>query len=144
MNDSAFRAFADFVLVAHASFVAFLIVGLLAILIGGACGWRCVRNPWFRALHLAGIGLVVIQAWFGVICPLTTLEMYLRERAGEPAYRGTFIAHWLQKLLYYEAPAWVFAAGYTLFGLAVVASWVKVRPRPFRAPRIGEGDRRRR
>ena len=132
MYDSAYRTFADFVLMAHVSFVAFVIAGLLAILVGGACGWRWIRNPWFRALHLAGIGLVVAQAWLGVICPLTTLEMYLREKAGESTYRGTFIAHWLQKLLYYEAPAWVFAVCYTLFGLAVVASWVKFRPRPFR------------
>jgi hypothetical protein len=83
MDDSAYRTFADFVLMTHVSFVGFVIVGLLVILIGGACGWRWIRNPWFRALHLAGIGLVVAQAWLGVICPLTTLEMYLREKAGE-------------------------------------------------------------
>ena len=33
---------------------------------------------------------------------------------------------------YYQAAPWVFAVAYTLFGLAVVASWVKVRPRSFR------------
>jgi len=131
MDDSAYRTFADFVLMTHVSFVAFVIVGLLVILIGGACGWRWIRNPWFRVLHLAGIGLVVAQAWLGVICPLTTLEMYLREKAGESTYSDTFIAHWLQRLLYYEAPAWVFAVAYTLFGSAVVAGWVKFRPRPF-------------
>lgn len=133
MNTSSYRTLADFVLITHVSFVAFVVVGLLAILAGGARGWKWVRNPWFRAGHLAGIGLVVVQAWFGVICPLTTLEMHLREQAGDATYGGTFIGHWLQKLLYYEAPDWVFVVCYSVFGLAVVVSWVKFRPRSFRS-----------
>lgn len=133
MNPSTYRTLADVVLTTHVAFVAFVIVGLLAIFVGGACGWKWIRNPWFRAGHLAGIGVVVVQAWLGVVCPLTILEMYLRERAGDSTYGGSFIAHWLQKLLYYEAPPWVFVVCYTVFGLAVVASWVKFRPRPFRA-----------
>jgi Protein of Unknown function (DUF2784) len=32
---------------------------------------------------------------FGTDCPLTNLEKYLRRQAGEPAYRGGFIAHYL-------------------------------------------------
>src|SRR6187401_2166441 len=99
-SPGTYRAFADAVLVLHVGFVSFVVVGLLVILLGGFCGWEWVRNPWFRALHLAAIGLVVVQAWFGVICPLTTLEMDLRERAGDITHHGTFVAHWLQKLLY--------------------------------------------
>ena len=132
MPAGAYRILADLVLVTHVSVVAFVVVGLLVILCGGAAGWRWIRNPWFRATHLAAIGLVVVQAWLGVICPLTTLEMHLRERAGDATYSGAFIAHWLQKLLYYEAPAWVFVVCYTLFGLAVIGSWLKFRPRSFR------------
>jgi hypothetical protein len=132
MPASAYRFLADLVLVTHVSFVAFVVLGLLAILCGGFAGWRWIRNPWFRGAHLAGIGLVVVQAWLGVICPLTTLEMYWREKAGDATYGGTFIAHWLQNLLYYEAPPWVFVVCYTAFGVAVIGSWVKFRPRPFR------------
>ena len=131
MDDAPYRIFADLILITHVTFVAFVIVGLMVILIGGAFGWSWIRNPWFRVLHMASIAVVIVQAWLGVICPLTTFEMYLREKAGEATYQGAFIAHWLQDLLYYEAPAWVFAVCYTLFGLAVVASWVKFRPRPF-------------
>jgi hypothetical protein len=131
MHAGVYRTLADLVLITHVSFVSFVIVGLLVIIFGGFARWRWIRNPWFRAAHLAGIGLVVVQAWLGVICPLTTLEMYLRERAGDSTYAGTFIAHWLQKLLYYEAPPWVFVVCYTAFGLAVVGSWLKFRPRPF-------------
>ena len=56
--------------------------------------------------------------------------MTLRRRAGDAVYGGSFIAHWLETLLYYQAPPWVFAVCYTAFGLLVVASWVMVRPRP--------------
>ena len=135
MSPNTYRLFADIVLIAHVSFVAFVIVSLLLILCGGFCGWRWVLNPWFRALHLAAIALVVAQALFGIICPLTVIEVGLREKAGDQTYDGTFIAHWLQKLLYYEAPPWVFIACYTLFGFAVAGSWLKLRPRPFRASR---------
>jgi hypothetical protein len=126
------RSLADIVLIAHATFVAFVIVGLLLILLGGCCRWGWIRNPWFRACHLAAIALVVVQSWLGIICPLTNLEMALRQRAGDETYTGTFVAHWLQELLYYEAPPWAFAVCYTLFGLAVVGSWLKFRPRSFR------------
>ena len=57
--------------------------------------------------------------------------MALRTRAGDVAYSGTFISHWLESILYYQAPPWVFALAYTIFGLIVVASWFLVRPRRF-------------
>ncbi len=82
--------------------------------------------------HLCAIGVVVVQAWLGIICPLTTLEMYFREQAGDETYGGTFVAHWLQKLLYYRLPWWAFTLAYSAFGLAVIGSWLKFRPRPFR------------
>lgn len=123
---------ADAILIAHAAFVAFVVVGLILILAGGWRGWRWIRHPWFRIAHLAAIALVVLQAWLGVICPLTTLESYFRQRAGEPAYEGSFIEHWLGELIFYEAPAWVFTLVYTGFGLLVVLSWIFVRPRPVR------------
>ncbi|MGF1678852.1 MAG: DUF2784 domain-containing protein [Candidatus Methylacidiphilales bacterium] len=136
MNTGTYRILADVVLITHVSFVAFVVLGLVAILCGGIAGWRWVRDPWFRSAHLAGIGLVVLQVWLGMICPLTTWEMDLREKAGDVMYEGTFIAHWLQKILYVEAPPWVFVVSYTVFGLAVAGSWVAVRPLPFRRARL--------
>lgn len=120
---------ADITLFLHVSFVAFVVAGLILIFAGGALSWSWVRNPWFRWAHLAAIGIVVLQAWFGVICPLTTLEMALRSRAGDSVYPGSFVAHWLQTILYYEAPAWVFAVCYTAFAALVVGSWFWIPPR---------------
>ena len=125
----SYRLAADLVLAVHTSFVVFVIFGLLLILIGGVRDWSWVRNPWFRMGHLLVIGVVVAQAWLGTICPLTTLEMTLRSRAGDAVYRGSFMAHWMESFLYYEAPLWVFAICYTAFGLLVVVSWVRIRPR---------------
>ena len=119
---------ADAVLLLHALFVAFVIVGLILVFAGRVLDWSWVRNWWFRVAHLAAIGVVVVQAWFGVICPLTTLEMTLRRQAGDATYAGTFISHWLESILYYRAPAWVFAACYTAFAALVVLSWIWVRP----------------
>jgi hypothetical protein len=127
-----YHTLADLVLIAHVGFVAFVVVSLLLIIAGGFCGWKWIRNPWFRMIHLAAIGVVALQSWLGLTCPLTVLEMNLRDRAGEATYDRTFIAHWLQKLLFYEAPSWVFTVSYTVFGLLVAASWFKFRPRSFR------------
>ena len=126
-----YRVLADLILLLHASFVVFVIVGLVLVLLGGVRGWSWVRNPWFRLVHLLAIAVVVAQAWLGVLCPLTTLEMSLRARVGEAVYPGSFVAHWLESLLYYRAPAWVFIVCYTVFGFLVVAGWYAVRPRSF-------------
>ncbi len=109
-------------------FVLFVVAGLIAIFVGGRLGFLWVRNRVFRISHLVAIGIVVLQAWIGMICPLTTIEMWLRERAGDATYTGAFIAHWLESILYYQAPPWVFAVCYTAFGALVVASWYWVPP----------------
>jgi len=122
---------ADALLVTHCALVVFIGGGLALVLAGGALGWAWVRNPWFRLAHLLAIGVVVAQAWANRLCPLTVWEQALRRRAGEAGYSGGFIAHWLQELLYYEAPLWQFALAYSLFGLLVLLAWWRVRPRPF-------------
>lgn len=122
---------ADLLLAVHFAFVAFVVLGLGAILAGKALSWTWVRNPWFRTVHLVCIGIVVLQSWLGAICPLTTWEMTLRQKGGDVVYAGSFVAHWLESLLYFEAPMWAFALGYTVFASLVVACWFWVRPRPF-------------
>lgn len=129
MDASTYALLADAVLGVHVGFVAFVVIGLLAILAGGIRGWAWVRRPAFRIAHLAAIALVALQAWVGRICPLTILENELRRRAGESVYSGTFVGHWMEALLYYDAPMWVFTTIYTAFGGLVVAAWVFVRPR---------------
>ena len=120
--DGDISLLADVVLTLHFSIVAFVVGGLIVTIIGNLSAWRWVNALWFRLAHLAAIAVVVAQAWFGATCPLTSLEMWLRANADAATYRGSFIEHWLQRLLYYEAPSWVFTLGYSLFGL-VAATW---------------------
>lgn len=122
---------ADVVLLVHVLFVAFVLFGLVLVLVGGWLRWRWVRDPWFRLSHLIAIVFVAIQTWLDMVCPLTTLEMAWRAGSGGTVYAGSFIGHWLQELLYYQAPNWVFAVCYSVFALAVVTAWVWVRPRSF-------------
>lgn len=126
MNTHAIAA--DALLVLHALFVAFVALGLPLVIVGGWREWQWVRNPWFRLAHLGAISFVALQAWAGQICPLTLWENALRRQSGDSAYPGTFIGHWLDTLLYHDLPEWVFTAGYTVFGLLVMATWWWVRP----------------
>jgi hypothetical protein len=131
------RVLADLIVVIHAFFVAFVVFGMAAILAGVVFGWGWIRNFWFRALHLAAIGVVAAQAVAGVACPLTILENALRRQAGQATYPGAFIGYWAHRLIFFEAEPWVFTLGYILFGLAVLAAFVLAPPRWPRGVRPG-------
>jgi uncharacterized protein DUF2784 len=120
---------ADLVLTLHSGIVVFVVGGLVLIVVGNLRGWNWVNAGWFRVAHLAAIGFVVLESWIGMTCPLTTLEAWLREQAHEPTYAGSFIEHWLQRLIFYDAPTWVFTLAYTLFALAAVLTWWRFPPR---------------
>jgi hypothetical protein len=128
-KESLYVLAADAILVSHVLLVAFIVVGLVLIYIGKWLSWAWVRNYWFRLLHLAAITVVVLLSWVGAVCPLTTWETEMRELAGGQGYEGSFIEHWLQSILYYEAPAWVFIVAYTVFAGVVAASWFTVPPK---------------
>jgi hypothetical protein len=122
-DDPPYQLLADSVLALHAGIVAFVVGGLVLVIIGNLRHWRWVNVLWFRLAHIGAIAIVVAEAWLGVACPVTTLEMWLRAKASATTYNGSFIEHWLQWVLYYEAPSWVFGLGYSLFGLLVLATW---------------------
>ncbi|WP_432472538.1 DUF2784 domain-containing protein [Amphritea sp. HPY] len=124
-----YQTLADAVLLLHTSFVVFVVAALALIIVGGYRQWRWVRNGWFRIVHLGGIAIVVAQSWAGLLCPLTTLEMWLRGQAGGVQYEGSFIQYWLERVLYYEAPGWVFVVAYTVFGLLVILTWLRFPPK---------------
>ena len=133
MDSTFFYLFAaDVILFLHVLIVIFNVAGLILIFVGHALNWSWIRNPWFRLAHVVAISVVIVQSWIGVVCPFTSLEMTLRAKAGETVYSGTFISHWLENILYYQASPWFFIILYTVFGALVVAGWLIVRPRPFK------------
>jgi polyferredoxin len=115
---------ADFILIVHFAFVAFVVGGLALIWIGAAAGWQWVRNFWFRVAHLAAIVFVAGEALVGVWCPLTVWEDALRGVPGEKS----FVARWIHRLMFYDFPEWMFTVAYALFALVVALSWWLVRP----------------
>lgn len=120
---------ADALALLHGLIVLFVVGGQALILAGWWRRWAWPRRPWFRWVHLGLIGFVVVQTWLGQLCPLTVWENRLRQLAGEQGYTGSFVAHWLHKVLYWQAPHWVFVAVYTAFGLIVVISFLYYPPR---------------
>ena len=130
MNDPRlYQALADAVLTLHVGIVVFVIGGLVLIVVGNLRSWRWVNGIAFRLAHLAAIAVVAAEAWLGVTCPLTTLEMWLRTMARVATYDGSFLEYWLRRVLYYDAPAWAFTLAYSLFALAVAAAWWRFPPR---------------
>lgn len=124
MNESEiYLLLADMILIIHFLLVVFVVFGFLAILGGRRLGWRWIYRRVFRLTHLVVIGIVVVQAWLGRLCPLTIWENALRSAAGAPGYSETFIQHGLHQLLFYTAPPWLFAVIYTVFGGSVIVFW---------------------
>ena len=132
-----YQALADGVLLLHVAVVAFVVLGLPAIVVGNWAGWPWANAYGWRLAHLVAIGVVALQAWLGQYCPLTLLESWLRTQAGQTAYTSSFMQHWLQALLYYPLPLWVFAIIYTAFGLLVVWAWRRYPPRTRRPANRG-------
>ena len=124
MHDARLYSFlADTILVIHFAFVVFVVVGFALILVGLLARWSWIHNRIFRVAHVAAIGIVVLQAWFGQLCPLTIWENALRRRAGQSDYTESFVEHWLHEILFYQSEPWIFTVIYTAFGLLVALAW---------------------
>ncbi len=124
---------ADLVLVLHVCIVAFVVLGAAAIWLGRWRRWAWVRGYAWRVTHLLLMVFIAGQAWLGALCPLTLWEQALRRHAGQLAYEESFIEHWLTRVIFFQAPWWMFAAAYSAFAAVVLLAWFKVPPRRRRA-----------
>ncbi len=130
---------ADLVVVFHVGYVAFVVLGQLAIWAGALARQGWARNPWFRWVHLAMMTVVGLEAVAGITCPLTTLEAYLRGLAGQAVEGETFVGRLLHNLIFVDlAPAAVTAL-HVSFALLVIGTFVLIPPRRFgRRGRAGD------
>jgi len=136
----AYLILADTVAIIHAVYVLFVVGGLGVILTGIARRWEWVRNFWFRVAHLGAIGLVCVQWFVGVACPLTTLENRLREMGGGMPYPHDFVAYWVDWLIFYNLPNWVFTVAYPAVGVLIAALFILAPPRwPWHRYPAGQG-----
>jgi hypothetical protein len=84
---------ADAVLLLHLAFVVFVVLGGFLVL-----RWR--KLAWAHLPAVAWGALVEFSGW---ICPLTPLEIALRQGAGDGTYTGDFVEHYIVALLYPES-----------------------------------------
>ncbi len=113
------------VLATHLAVIAFNIAGLVVIPLGAALGWRWVRVMWWRVLHLASLAATALQALLGRACILTEWQDGL---TGGGAH-DPLVMRWVNSMIYWPLPMWVFTAAYVAVFAYVVALWWFVRPR---------------
>jgi hypothetical protein len=126
---------ADLVAAVHAAYIAFVVFGFIAIILGVAIGWQWVHNVYFRAAHLAAILLVCVEALIGVSCPLTILEDRMRVLGADTPYPGSFVGYVLDRLIFYDFPQWLFTLVYLSFGALVLLTFLLAPPRIGRSRR---------
>lgn len=116
---------ADAVAVVHAAAVVFMLTGALLAL----------RWPRLLIAHLPVAVSILAVNRVGADCPLTTLELWLRARAGDELYSGGFLGH------YVFAPVGIDVAGapaqigmYTVAVLSSVVGYGLLAKRALRRP----------
>jgi hypothetical protein len=112
------------ILVLHLAVIAFNVAGCVLIPIGAWRRWRWVRNFWFRVAHVACLAIVALQAVLGRACFLTVWQ----GEASGAATAQPLIAGWIERVIYWPLPLWVFAVAYVVVFAYVVALWIVVRP----------------
>jgi hypothetical protein len=119
-----YRLLADAVLLVHAAFVAFVVIG----------GFWVLSRPKLAWVHLPVVAWGAGIELLGGICPLTPLENHYRRLAGEQGFPGGFVEHYLLATLYPEGLTREVQVGLGLLVLGVnavlyVAAWRRAKRR---------------
>lgn len=78
-----------------------------------------MRVRGWRALHLVCWAVVAVQALLGRACFLTLWQDRLTGAAAQPP----LIERWVERLIYWPLPIWVFGATYVALFAAAIALW---------------------
>jgi hypothetical protein len=111
-----YKILADIVVLMHFLWIVFLISG----------AFLGIRNRAIKIFHISGLAFAIVIQIFGWFCPLTDLEVWLRAKHDPSlAYTGSFIIHYLEKLIYIEiSPVLIFTLTLLFAGFNV---WVYLR-----------------
>jgi hypothetical protein len=115
-----YKILADLVVLIHFAWILFMLWGFILTVCGSVSifvlpaakdRWAAFLDRWiFRIIHLGGIIYVAILTVLGKYCPLTILENELRKRYDtELTYPGSFVVHYIEKIVYPEANFLLFA-----------------------------------
>lgn len=102
------------VLVLHALFIVWVVFGAML----------ARSRPILRGLHIASLLWGILTELLPWPCPLTVLENWLEARAGVEPYRGGFLLHYMDKLVYPDISATVLTVAGVMvcvFNLALYA-----------------------
>jgi len=85
-----YRIAADMVLMTHFAFILLVVAGALVVF----------RYPWFVWIHVPAASWGAFVELTGRICPLTTLENFLRIHAGQEGYANSFVEQYIFPVIY--------------------------------------------
>jgi len=113
---------ADLIVVLHLLFVIYAALGGLLLL-------KWPRLAW---LHIPVVVWGTLTEFLGLICPLTPLEIWLRQQAGGDPYNGDFVSHYVVPLIYppglTSEMQWLLGSGLVIVNLLIYA-WLYSRVR---------------
>lgn len=118
-----YRFLADSVLILHLLFIGFVVFG----------GLFALRSPWIALAHLPAACWGAFIELTGRLCPLTLLEVGLRQTAGYAGYSGSFIEHYLLPVIYpagltrdiqFCLAGFVILINVAIYGVLVYRLWV--------------------
>lgn len=102
------------IIVSHFLWIAFVVTGWI----------YCLYSPFWRLTHFGSVVYSLLIEVLYFPCPLTMLENYLREQIGLATYHEPFIDHYLNRIIYLEAPRWLLILmASLLFVVTVVRYW---------------------
>ena len=85
-----YRIAADLVLVTHFAFIILVVAGALVTF----------RFSWFAWIHIPAASWGAFVELTGRICPLTTMENFLRVHAGQEGYANSFVEQYIFPVIY--------------------------------------------
>jgi hypothetical protein len=92
-----FRSGAEAAVALHFAWIVFVVSGAFFLR----------RRRRWKWIHLAAIVYSVAIEVYGWICPLTYVEQWFWTKAGIESYEGSFVTHYLERIIYLQAPQWL-------------------------------------
>ena len=125
-----YSTLANIVLLVHLSWIVFVATGFL---------WTRGRRV-LTGIHLGSLGWGIAVEAGPWPCPLTLLEQFLETKAGVDPYRGGFLLHYLDAIVYPDVPPWLLMT----VGIGVCAVNLAVYAKRFARSRLTSGSSGRR
>lgn len=94
------QALADAMLLTHLAFIVWVMFGALVTR----------ARAWLAALHIVSVIYGIVAELGPWPCPLTLAENFFEARAGLAPYRGPFVVHYLDAIVYPNLPSALVAA----------------------------------